>query len=180
MIGGVVIAMAGVTGWAMSASDGPDPGPSTTTTTPVTTTSEPTTSSSTTTTIATTTTSTTIPTTTTTTIDATSAIGSFVDMFTDAIGRQDTELLLETLHPAVINLFGEETCRAFIAEEILLLERYRLIGEVRGPTPQVITGTTVKMYRAPTAFVIQGQEFRSDAEFAFENGEVRWFAQCRG
>ncbi len=89
-------------------------------------------------------------------------------------------MLVGTLHPAVISLFGEETCRAFISEEILLLQQYRLIGQVEGPIPQVVADTTLDMFRAPAAFVFQGQEFTSEAVFAFENGEVRWFTQCGG
>jgi hypothetical protein len=180
MIGGVLIALVGVVGWMRSGERDPDAGPSTTTTA-VTTPANPTaTEPSTTTTVAPTTTSTTVPSTTTTTIDAGPAIESFVDTFTDAIERQDIELLVDTLHSAVISLFGEDTCRAFIFEEILQLQQYRLIGQVEGPMPQVVADTTIDMFRAPAAFVFQGQEFTSEAGFAFENGEVRWFTQCGG
>jgi hypothetical protein len=177
MVSGVMIALFGVVGWMRSADQIPDAGPTTTATTmPDPTTTPP----STTTTVAPTTTSTTVSTTTTTTIDAGPVIESFVDIFTDAIERQDTELLVDTLHPAVIGLFGEEACRAFISEEILQLQQYRLIGEVEGPTPQMVADTALDMFRAPAAFVFQGQEFTSEAAFAFDNGEVRWFTQCGG
>lgn len=179
MVGGVVIALIGVVGWLRSGDR--DPEARTTTTTSATTTiADPgTTSSSTTTTVSTTTTSTTIPTTTTTTtIDAGPAIESFMEQFTDAIAREDTDFLLARLHPAVLDLFGQEACRAFISEEILQLEQYRLIGEVTGPTPQAIADVRVDIYRAPAAFVFQGQEFTSEAGFALEDGEVRWFTQC--
>lgn len=177
MIGGAGIALAGVVGWATSGSGDPESAAMTTTTSPASTLTQstPSTSAATTTTA---TTSTTTPSTTTTTVDAAPAIESFVDRFTDAITRVDTELLLQTLHPAVIALFDEGTCRQFISEEILQLEQYRLIGEVEGPTRQVVADMTVDMYRAPVAFAFQGQEFTSEAAFAFEDGEPRWFTQC--
>lgn len=181
MVGGVVIALIGVVGWLRSGDRDPDTRTPTTTTAATMTIDPATTSSSTsstTTTVSTTTTSTTVPTTTTTTIDARPAIESFIDLFTDAIAREDTDFLLARLHPAVLDLFGEEACRAFISEEILLLEQYRLIGEVMGPTPQVVADVRVDVYRAPAAFVFQGQEFTSEAGFALEDGEVRWFTQC--
>ena len=78
----------------------------------------------------------------------------------------------------MISLFDAESCRDFISGEILQLEQYQLIGEVDGPTRQVIADTTLDMYKAPAAFVFQGQEFTSDAAFAFVDGEVRWFTQC--
>lgn len=182
MVGGVVIALIGVVGWIRSGDLDPAARSSTTTTTTATTTTDQATTSSstssTTTTVPTTTTSTTVPTTTTTTIDAGPAIESFIDLFTDAITRENTNFLLARLHPAVLDLFGPEACRAFITEEILQLEQYRLIGEVMGPIPQVVADVRVDMYRAPAAFVFQGQEFTSEAGFALVDGEVRWFTQC--
>lgn len=176
MIGGSVIAVVGLAGWVSARDE--EPATSTTALTTSATVETSTTTSSITTTFAPTTLSTTVPTTTTTTIRAGPAIEAFVDAFTDAIAREDTEFLLETLHPAVISLFDTESCRAFITEEILQLEQYRLIGEVDGPTRQVIADTTLDMYRAPAAFAFQGQEFTSDAAFAFVDGDVRWFTQC--
>lgn len=99
-------------------------------------------------------------------------------MFTDAITHADTELLLEALHPAVISLFDEDSCRAFIEDEVLELDRYRLIGEVEGPERQVVADMEIEMYTAPVAFAFQGQEFTSEAAFAFLDGQVRWFTQC--
>ena len=178
MIGGTVIAFVGLLGWVSAGDEEPET--STTTLAASAMVEKSTTTSSTTTTSAPTTTSTTVPTTTTTTIDAGPAIEAFVDAFTDAIAREDTDFLLETLHPAVISLFDTESCRAFISEEILQLEQYRLIGEVDGPTRQVVADITLDMYRAPAAFVFQGQEFTSEAAFAFEDGDARWFTQCGG
>lgn len=174
IIAGVALALAGVVGLLLSGDSPPEPR-STTTTIPQTSTTEP---PPTTTTTEPATTSTTVVTTTTTNIDAGSAIQAFVTTFADAIARQDVAYLLATLHPAVLALFEEETCRAFISEEILQLEQYRLIGEADGPTPQVVAEMQVEMYQAPVAFAFQGQEFTSEAAFSLVDGQVRWFTQC--
>lgn len=177
IIGGLFLALIGVAWWAVSG-DGESEPPATTETTATslpTSTSQP---STTTTTSEPTTTSTTVATTTTTTIDARGAIQTFVPAFAEAIARQDVEFLLGTLHPSVFVLFDEDTCRGFITDEILLLEQYRLIGEVDGPTSQLVAEMEVDMYQAPVAFAFQGQEFTSEAAFALVEGQVRWFTQC--
>ncbi len=177
IIGGVFIALVGIAGWLFSGAGDSEP-PATT---EATTTSLPAAGSqpsTTTTTTGPTTTSTTVATTTTTTIDVAGAIETFVPTFADAIAREDIEFLIGTLHPSVFALFDEETCRSFISDEILLLEQYRLIGEVDGPTPQLVSEMEVEMYQAPVAFAFQGQEFTSEAAFALVEGQVRWFTQC--
>lgn len=177
IIGGLLIALIGIAAWLFSGNGSSEPpaategstiGLSTSTSQPstATTTGEPTT------------TSTTVAITTPTTIDASGAIQSFVPMFADAIAREDVEFLLGTLHPSVFTLFDEETCRTFISDEILLLDQYRLIGDVDGPTAQLVAEMEVEMFQAPVAFAFQGQEFTSEAAFALVEGQVRWFTQC--
>lgn len=172
MIVGILLVVAGIGGWVMSAGGEP-----TTTTATSTTTPDPTTTTLPVTTATLQTTTTAAPT-TTMTIDATGEIEEFVDAFVDAIAREDVEFLLETLHPAVISLFDEPACRTFISEEIVQLAEYRLIGEIDGPTLQSVGTTTVEMFRAPVAFTFQGEDFTSEATFAFDGSEVRWFTQC--
>ena len=176
MIGGVGIALAGIVGLLFSGGSGSQT--ASTTLAPTTTSPPLTTQQS----ISTTTTqlvpTTTLPPATTTTIDANAAIQTFVPTFAEAIAIQDVEYLLDTLHPSVFALFDEETCRSFITDEILQLEQYRLIGEADGPTTQLVAETEVDMYQAPVAFAFQGQEFTSEAAFAFVENQVRWFTQC--
>lgn len=176
-----MIALVGLIGWLAAGGDADETPEAldTTTTTAAATTSAP----STTTTIPPTTTTlppttTTVPPTTTTTFDTSGAVEDFVVEFADAIGRQDIEFLMDSIHPSVLALFDAESCRTFVEEEILLLEDYRLTGEVEGPESQTIADMPVNMYRAPVAFTFQGQEFASEAGFAFEGPEVRWFTQC--
>lgn len=177
MVGGVGIALIGILGWLFSSDGGSEPASTTVTanTTTSVATTQPALASTTTDPPATTTT---MPPVTTTTIDANAAIQTFVPTFADAIARQDVGYLLETLHPSVFALFDEEACRSFITDEILQLEQYRLIGEADGPTTQLVAETEVDMYQAPVAFAFQGQEFTSEAAFAFVEGQVRWFTQC--
>jgi hypothetical protein len=182
MAGGLVLALVGLIGWLTAGGESEEMPEAldTTTTGAVATTGAPsttTTSRPTTTTLPPTTT-TTVPPTTTTTFDTSGAIEDFVVEFADAIGRQDLDFLMATIHPSVLALFDAESCRSFVEEEILLLENYRLTGEVEGPESQTIADTPVNMYRAPVAFTFQGQEFASEAGFAFEGPEVRWFTQC--
>jgi hypothetical protein len=123
-------------------------------------------------------TTTTVPPSTTTTIDPATAIAEFVEGFADAIGRGDVDMLMATLHPAVIEIFGEELCRTFVEDEILALDDYRLVGSVDGPTVRNIGSFSIDMYTGPVAFVFQGEAFESDASFASEE-TVTWFTECR-
>lgn len=175
--GGVMVAV-GLIGWATAGTTQQAVGTSTTVGAPVTSTSETTTSMPSATTTTPPVTTSTAPPTTTTTIDTDAAIEAFIELFTDAIATEDIDLLFETLHPAVVSLFDETTCRDFITEEIVQLREYRLIGEIDGPTAQSVAGVTVEMYRGPVAFTFQGEDFTSEAAFAFEGPEVRWFTQC--
>lgn len=185
MIGGLAMAFAGAVGWATSGEgDSPVAGASTTTTSTSTadrpdatttslntnpTESEPERQPA--------TTSTTVAP-TTTTIDAIAEIEAFVVDFAAAIEREDEDFLFDRLHSAVLTLFNETECRTFIEEQILQLENYRQTGDVTGPAPQTIADVVVDMYTTPVAFGFQGQDVTSDAAYAFEDSEVRWFTQC--
>ncbi len=125
-----------------------------------------------------TTSTTTVPTTTTTNLDAVAEVETFVPDFAEAIARGDIEFLLDTLHPSVLASFGEELCRSFIEDEILLLENYRLTGEITGPTAKTIAGISVESYEGPVSFDFQGGNFEAVAQFAVED-RVRWFTECR-
>ncbi len=177
IVSGLIMALVGLAGWIFS---GNDASGETSTTIAASTTSLPTTlpETSTSTTTSEPATTTTMPSTTTTTIDASGSIQGFVPAFADAIAREDVDFLIATLHPSVLALFDEESCRTFITEEILELEQYRLIGEIAGPTTQLVGGMEVDMYQGAVAFAFRGQEFTSEAAFAFVDGQTRWFTQC--
>ena len=116
---------------------------------------------------------------TTTTLDMTTTIKMFVIEFAEAITRGDTEFLAATLHPAVVAVHGEPACTSFIEAEILLLESYRLTGDVDGPKGQTVDTAFIEVFTGPVAFTFQGEDFEATAAFANEEGQVRWFAECR-
>jgi hypothetical protein len=114
--------------------------------------------------------------TTTTTVDPATLVEAFVVDFAAAIEAEDVEYLFATLSPDVVDLFGADLCRSFIEDEILLLEDYRLSGDVTRITD---TGSgPVDQFEAPVTFTFQGSEFESNAMFALDDG-VRWFGECR-
>lgn len=116
---------------------------------------------------------------TTTTIDVNVAIATFVVEFSQAINSGDTDFLNSTLHPAVLEIHGELTCNAFIEAEILLLQDYQLVGSLAGPPTQTFGTSSVEVFTGMVTFTLQGQEFEATASFALEDGQVRWFAECR-
>ncbi len=115
---------------------------------------------------------------TTTTIAPAVVIETFVSEYAAAIGAGDVEFLFDTIHPAVINRYGEEACRRIIRDEFLLITDYRMVGDVDGPDSEQFDGVTIDVYRVPVAFGFQGREFESQAAFAFDAGAVRWFTDC--
>lgn len=116
--------------------------------------------------------------TTTTTFDARAEIQAFVVVFAEAIANSDIDLLFGTLHPAVLERYEAEVCRTFIEDEILLLEDYRLTGDLQGPTTETIGSFTYEAYVGPVTFGFRGEDFESTAKFAIDDG-VRWFTECR-
>lgn len=183
---GAVLSVVGVIGLLSGdTTDPPTAGESASTTavpTPSTTTTASTTTTGSTTTTAPTTTqapSTTGASTTTTTVPNPDEVASFVDQFTAWIGASDADSLTERLHPAVIDTYGEDLCRSFVEREILALEDYRATGSVVGPDPSQFGSVAIDVYRVAVAFTFQGEDFTSDAAFAFHDGVVHWFATCR-
>lgn len=130
----------------------------------------------------TTSTTTTAPATTTTQApDA--AIAAFIGDFAAAISAQDTDWLLDHLHPAMILGYGEDVCRKFINDEILELKQYTLVGSVVGPVSKTLsTGIgdvdVSGIYTAETSFVFQGTPFDAKAEFVLGDS-ITWLATCR-
>lgn len=111
-------------------------------------------------------------------------VGEFVDQYADALERDDVDFLLAALHPVVIDGFGLETCRAWIRDEIVLIDSYRIVGAIEGPMEQSFstpagTGTIDDAYAATVAFSFRGQAFEAEGGFAEVDGMVHWLGQCR-
>lgn len=150
-------------------------------TTEPTTTSEATTS---TTAPSTTTTSTTAPPTTTTVAPLGPADAeAFIGEFAAAIAARDVDFLMDRLHTVVLGTSDPEVCRGFIEREILALVDYRVAGPVtEGARTYTVDGESVvvdPLFEVPVLFTFQGQEFEGVAGLAEEDGEMRWFTQCR-
>lgn len=164
---------------ASGASTTLQPDSTTATTEPTSTTSAQTTS-----TVATTTTTKAPPaTTTSTTLAPDAAIAAFIGEFAAAIAAEDTEWLLDHLHPAMILGYGEDLCRSFINSEILELTQYMLTGSVVGPVDRTLsTGvgevTVSGIYTAETSFVFRGSQFDTKADFVLGD-PITWLAICR-
>lgn len=181
LVVGLVVAAVGIWGSITSGSAGEVVASDTTTTqdstastTSTTTATTPTTTPSTSTTLTPSTTTTVA--TTTTTADPATLVEAFVVEFAAAIEAGDVESLFATLSPDVVDLFGADLCRDFIESEILLLEDYRISGDV---TRIEDTGSgPVEQFEAPVTFTFQGSEFDANAMFAIDDG-VRWFGECR-
>ncbi len=131
----------------------------------------------------TTTTTTTTEAPTTTTLAPEVAISNFVEEFSAAIAARDVDWLFERLNGSMILGYGEDVCRSFIEDEILLLEQYELNGAIVGPvTKSLSTGvgevSVDNIYTADTSFVFQGSPFDSMADFVMGD-PITWLAICR-
>lgn len=119
------------------------------------------------------------PTTSTTTLPDPADVEVFVNQFVAWIEEADTAALVGRLHPVVVDEYGADLCRDFVEREILALENYRVTGSVTGPDASQFGSVDIDVYRVPVVFTFQGEEFASDAAFAFVDGAVHWFATCR-
>lgn len=176
MIGGLALVLAGALGAITS---GGESEPASTTSTSVAGTPTVTEHLASTTTTAPGTATTTQAATTTTAVDAGTAVLAFFELQVAAIESGDVDFLLSSLHPIVTDLYTAELCRSFIEREILALGDYQATGQVTGPQSQTFETGTADVYSLPTSFTFQGGSFDATATFAFLDGEVRWFTQCR-
>jgi len=148
-----------------------------------TTTVAPTTTMAPTTTVAPTTTAAPAVTTTTTVVVPTAAEAeAFVAAFAQAIAARDVEFLLASLHPLAVAQSDEASCRTLIEDEILLLENYRVTGDVSVEQRTISVGDETfevdPFFIVPVTFTFQGQEFDQAANLGNFEGEVRWFTAC--
>lgn len=117
-------------------------------------------------------------TTTTTTIDPGTLIEAFVVEFAAATAADDTEFLIQSIHPAVFETRDQAVCDAFVGSDIILLDNYRLTGPVAGPETRTYGQMTIEVYTAPVAFTFQGSDFEAQAGFALSENGVGWLTAC--
>ena len=176
MIIGALLTVVGVAGIAL---DGDDVAVAATTSSTASTSAATTTTS---------TSSTTPPTSTTTIAPTTSTlppeiVEEFAVAFAAALERGDADFVFDRLHPVVIAIHDQASCRATVEDRVLLITDYRLTGPVSGPESTDFTVsnriiTVSELFRAPVAFGFQGTEVETEGVFALLDGEMRWFTDC--
>lgn len=131
----------------------------------------------------TTTTTTTVPATTTTTTPP-ETLEEFVVAYRAALDSDDVAFLLDRLHPRILEIQGEEFCRAWVEREIIVLDNYQLAGEISGPADQMFPApdgsqfAIADTFSTTVTFTIQGASFESPALFALVESEMFWLGTC--
>ncbi len=177
MIVGVLLTVVGVAGIAR---DSDDVAVAATTSSPGSTSAAAATTTSTSSTAAPTTTTTIAPTTSTLPPET---VEEFAVAFAAALERGDADFVFDRLHPVVIAIHDEASCRATVEDRVLLITDYRLTGPVSGPESVDFTVsnrviTVSEQFRAPVAFGFQGTEVETEGVFALLDGDMRWFTDC--
>jgi hypothetical protein len=109
-------------------------------------------------------------------VDPATLLEAFAAAYAEATENDDVDFLYTTLHPVVIQVGGEDLCRSYVEDEIVLISGYELTGPVEGPV-EVASGITG--YTAGVVFQFEGQTFSDTAAFAIVDSEVRWLTTCR-
>ncbi|NND85167.1 MAG: hypothetical protein HKN46_08470, partial [Acidimicrobiia bacterium] len=105
------------------------------------------------------------------------SLESFIGAFSAALEAGDVEFVWERLHPEVIAVSDEATCRAWVEAEVMGLSGYTFIEETAGP---VTVQGIADVYVATVGFDFGGQRFEDQlGQFALLAGEWRWLGQCR-
>jgi hypothetical protein len=131
----------------------------------------------------TTTTTTTAPATTTTTTPP-ETLEEFVVAYRAALDSDDIAFLVDRLHPRILEIHGDELCRAWVEREVVNLDNYQIIGEVSGPADEMFTApdgsqfAIADKFSATASFTFQGTPGESPAEFALVDGVMYWLGTC--
>ena len=121
---------------------------------------------------------------TTTTTAPPPSVEEFIISYSAAAAGGDGDFLFDRLLPELVDIFGSDTCRAFVENEIVALRDYTLTGEVSGPFSRTLNvgddQIEVDRYdEAPVRFTFQGQSFYTTATFVAQDGLVYWIGECR-
>jgi hypothetical protein len=106
----------------------------------------------------------------------------FFSSLAAAFRAGDSVTLYDALHPAVIDLYGEEACRGALdrgPDESAAIE----VVDAEGPGPfeWTIDGVTTSIEDALTVNVTRtaaGETSSAEAHIAFVDTELRWFTDC--
>ncbi len=120
---------------------------------------------------------------TTATTVAGETVEEFAVAFADALARGDADFLFDRLHPVVLAIYDEASCRETVTTRVLPVTDYRLTGPVTGPNPTEFTVgeetvSVPELFRAPVTFGFRGTDVETEGVFAPLDGEIRWFTDC--
>ncbi len=123
---------------------------------------------------------------TTTTIPMVSTavrVAGFVGQFAAAIEQQDESFLLDSLHPEIIEGFGESECRLWIQTRVMALTDYFPISTPRGPSAGTLVspGGTIEFenrYTVDVSFVFDGEPIEDTADFVVEDERIFFTGPC--
>lgn len=115
--------------------------------------------------------------------DPRTVVAELYDELEAAAAAGDVDALVERLHPAVIELYGEARCREFLGRFAQARPRFR-VESASGPEPFDFErdGRTVPVGEALTARIVitVGDESTEpqEAHVAEAGGTPRWFTDC--
>lgn len=105
----------------------------------------------------------------------------FYTRFETAHRDGDTDFLFSTLHPRVIERYGEATCRAFVDSVVGTVSNMRVIDGRSEPWDFPLDGLTTDISGSVTlsldAFWVD-EQLTVDVHLAPVENELRWFADC--
>jgi hypothetical protein len=109
-------------------------------------------------------------------------VEEFLPVFQDAINSGDAAFLLDRLHPAVLDLYGEAQCRTGLTAFRDPTLRFKILS-VAGPEPYVYDpdGREIPVedaFKVRVRRTSQGTTKRTDVHFALIGGQLRWFTDC--
>lgn len=107
----------------------------------------------------------------------------FATGFTTAVQGGDVGWLLSRLHPAVIQRYGEEQCRAYVRASVIDPTLRLQVSGVTGPGTWAWAtddrSTVVdEVYRVDAHRFLRGTETTGNLWLANVDGRLTWFADC--
>jgi hypothetical protein len=107
----------------------------------------------------------------------------FFELFAQAIRTGDEAVLLDRLHPVVLDLYGRRQCRAAAASIPQDPSFEARVRDVTGPEPYEYApdgeSITVKdAFTVALTFSTDEGTSRQDGHLALVEGEMRWFTDC--
>lgn len=110
-------------------------------------------------------------------------VGAFLEAFNADFASGDVQALFESLHPAVIERYGAESCQAFLEQVIeapaqLELLQVEALDSWNWERDERST-TIPDAYAVQVRITVQGETSQQEVHFALrEDGTLGWFTDC--